>query len=90
MEQTVTHCPFKQKAKKISAQNTDKNTKKLDYHHQYIQECHVHKVTKMCVLVGKRTMNKLLEVMTKNGMTKRNGSSCSVLLAVTLTYSNWC
>lgn len=44
----------------------------------------------MCVLAGKRTMNELLEVMTKNGMTKRNGASCSVLLAVTLTYSNWC
>ena len=44
----------------------------------------------MCVLAGKRTMNELLEVMTKNGMKTRNGSSCFVLLAVTMTYSNWC
>ena len=30
-----------------------------------------YKVIKMSVLAGKRTMNELLEVMTKNGMKKR-------------------
>ena len=33
----------------------------------------------MCVLAGRCKMNELLEVMTKNGMKKRNGSSCCVI-----------
>ena len=55
-----------------------------------------YKVIKMSVLAGKRTMNELLEVMTKNGMKKENwfllicviGRNSDILKLVLIMQSN--